>query len=257
MKQTLSNGQWQTFATPQFLQIIASLEEAKVNGRTKMLVGGTGVGKSYSISKFCKSYPEHTYVITVSDVYKLEDIVEELCEKVGLSFGPIYAKMAIKSKKIRVDKICEKLIEIKSNGGKPILIFDECENMNMPVLKNIKGLYDKLKDNCSIVLIGTTRLIDRMLNINGKKQGRNRESLPELYGRFKAGLRYIKPVTQDQFNPFLDRYVSDKPLRHLICNTLESYRDLNTHLEPVIHEAVKRNQPVTETLYKLYHEINY
>ncbi|MEJ7821971.1 MAG: ATP-binding protein [Chitinophagaceae bacterium] len=257
MKQFENKPCWQTIATPQFLQIITALQDAKTNGRTKMLIGSTGVGKTYAINKFFTKFPDNTYVITVSDVYKLEDIIEELCEKIGLRMYTLTAKMASKSKKFRVDKICEKLIEIKSNGDKPILIFDECENMNMSVLKNIKGLYDKLKDNCSIVLIGTTRLIDRMLNINGKKQGRNRDSLPELYGRFKAGLRYIIPVTVEQFNPFLDKYVSDKALRKFICNTLESYRDLNTHLEPVMQEAFENNKPLTETLYKLYHEINY
>ena len=257
MKQISNKPCWHTIATPQFLQIIAALEDAKTNGRTKMLVGSTGVGKTYSINKFCRKHPEHTYVITVSDVYKLEDIIEELCEKIGLRLYTLNAKMASKSKKFRVDKICEKLIEIKSKGGKPILIFDECENMNMAVLKNIKGLYDKLKDKCSVVLIGTGRLIDRILNINGKKQGKNRESLPELYGRFKAGLRYIKEVTPEQFIPFLDKYVADKPLRKFICNTLESYRDLNTHLEPVMQEAFENNKPLTETLYKLYHEISY
>jgi Uncharacterized ATPase, putative transposase len=257
MKQIANQITWHTVATPQFLQIITALEDAKTNGRTKMLIGNTGVGKTYSINKFCLKYPEHTYVITVSDVYTLEDIVDELCEILGLKYDPYNGKMSSKSKKYRVDRICEKLIEIKSNGGKPILIFDECENMKMAALKNIKGLYDKLKGNCSIVLIGTGRLISRMLNINFNKQGKSRESLPELYGRFKAGLRYIEPVTPEQFSPFLDKYVSDKQLRKFICSTLESYRDLNTHLEPVMQEAQQLNKPLTETLYKLFHEIRY
>ena len=259
MQQTAKQAFWKTFATPQFMQIISALEEAKKFGRTKMLIGETGVGKTYAIKKFAEKMPENTYVITVSDVYLLEDIIMELCDLLGVSrFNSATGRtMATYSKKTRLDKVVARLIEIKESGGKPILIFDEAENMNISVLKSIKGLYDQLKDHCSIVLVGTNRLIDRILNTNGKNKGKNRSSLPELYGRFKAGLRHILPITTEHFKPFLDTYVSDTALQSFITKTLDSYRDLNTHLEPVMREAQERNKPLTATLYKLYHEINY
>lgn len=255
MQQTLQKNYWQTFPTPQLLQILTALEDAKEKGTTKMLVGGTGVGKSYAIEKFKQQHPHNTYVITVSDVYKLEDILEELSDLIGLINNVGGYKVQMYRKRMQLVRIIDRLTEIKRSGGKPIVIFDEGENMNISVLKSIKALYDHLKDNCAIVLIGTGRLIDRMLNI--KNTSGKRETLPELYSRFKAGLRHIKPVTPDQFTPFLDKYVADKALRKLICNTLESYRDLNTFLEPVMREAEERNEPLTANLYKLYHEINY
>lgn len=258
MEQTLKRTEWKTFVTPQFSQIITALEDAKAKGQTKMLIGDTGVGKTFAINKFCKKHPSCTYVITVSDVYLLEDIIQELCQLLNVQTAPFSGfRMASYSKKCRIDKIVERLIEIKKEGGKPILIFDESENMNISVLKSIKGLYDRLKDNCAIVLVGTGRLINRMFNNNGNRKGRYREALPELFSRFKAGLRQILPVTTKDFTPFLDTYVQDEALRHLICQTLESYRDLNTYLEPVMIEAEERNQPLTETLYKLYHQICY
>jgi DNA transposition AAA+ family ATPase len=259
MEQTLkSRTEWQTFITPQFSQIVTALEEAKAKGQTKMLIGETGVGKTYAVTKFFKINPDHTYIITVSDVYLLEDIIQELCQLLAVDFNYITSlRMASYSKKCRIDRIVERLIAIKKEGGKPILIFDESENMNISVLKSIKGLYDRLKDNCAIVLVGTSRLISRMLNSNGRNKGRNREALPELFSRFKAGLRQIVPVTTKDFTPFLDTYVEDRALRKLICQTLESYRDLNTYLLPVMTEAEERNQPLTETLYKLYHDLNF
>lgn len=256
MQQTLQKNYWQTFPTPQFLQILTALEDAKEKGTTKMLIGGTGVGKSYAIEKFKQQHPSSTYVITVSDVYKLEDIIEELSDLVGLNSNHVTGlKVQMYRKRMQLVRIIDRLTQIKRSGEKPIVIFDEGENMNTSVLKSIKALYDHLKDTCAIVLIGTGRLIDRMLNL--KNTSGKRETLPELYSRFKAGLRHIKPVTPDQFTPFLDKYVADKALRKLICNTLESYRDLNTFLEPVMREAEERNEPLTANLYKLYHEINY
>jgi DNA transposition AAA+ family ATPase len=257
MEQKVNKTEWKTVVTPQFLQIVTALKDAKAKGQTKMLIGDTGIGKTYAINQFLKKHDEHTYLITVSDVYLLEDIIYELGSLLQVPFNSISAsKMATYSRKCRIDLIVERLIEIKKAGCKPILIFDESENMNISVLKSIKGLYDRLKAHCAIVLVGTGRLINRMLNTNGNTKGRNRDALPELYSRFKAGLRQIKPVTTKDFTPFLDTYVEDKALRKLICSTLESYRDLNTFLEPVICEAQENNQPLTETLYKLYHEIN-
>lgn len=247
---------WKTIETPQFLQIVTALENAKGTGRTKMLIGGPGIGKTYAINKFCNRHKTHTYRITVSNEHKLEDIIDELLTLLGFNFSPLIGiRMRGYSKKIRIDKIAERLVEIKQNGGKPILIFDEGENMNMAVLKTIKGLYDRLESHCSIVLIGTERLVERILNVKEGRKGRDRESLPELYSRFKAGLRYIKPVTPDLFKPFLDSYVNDLGLRKLISTSLTSYRDLHDHLEPVMVEANETGKPLSEQLYRMFHEL--
>jgi DNA transposition AAA+ family ATPase len=246
---------WEPIATPQFMQIINALESAKEHQLTKMLIGPTGCGKTFAIDKFCNIHPVHTYRITISSLYNLGDLVAELMDKVKaetVATNP--ARMNGYSLKVRVDKIIDKLIEVKRSGGKPIIIIDEGENMEISLLKMFKALYDALKDYCAIVLIGTERLRNRMLNKNGNVKGRNREALPELYRRFKAGDKNITPIDQ-KFTLILDKYVDDKGLRKLLTELCANYGELHDFLEPALREADQAGQPLTEQFFRLKYDM--
>lgn len=245
---------WQTFPTPQFLQIQTALETAKSEALTRMLIGPTGCGKTYAVDAFCRRFPSHTYRITVSSMYKLPDFVNELVDKLGIDMVAMRASAASFSVKTRVDKIVDKLKEINRQGGNPILIIDEGENMEMSLLKAIKGLYDNIKDHCAIVLIGTNRLPDRMLNVNGNLKGRHRNAVPELYRRFKAGHQAIVDI-DGSFGLMLDKYVTDKGLRQLLCRMCANYGELHDYLMPVMKEADRSNQPLTETLFRTIYNL--
>jgi hypothetical protein len=188
----------------------------------------------------------HTYRITISSLYNLVDLVNELTEKTNAEANAyVGASMHASSMKTRVDKIIDKLIEVKRAGGKPIIIIDEGENMEISLLKMFKALYDALKNHCAIVLIGTERLPNRMLNKNGSAKGRNREALPELYRRFKAGHKNIAAIDRS-YRLILDKYVDDKGLRKLLSEICNNYGELHDYLEPALREADMAGVPLTE-----------
>ena len=185
---------WELIETAQYLQIYTELLDAKNSGRMKMIIGSTGCGKTYTVNRFVMDCPNNTYRITVSSLHDLNDIINELCELLNIT--PSGSRVS------RLKKIASKLRGIKLENGKPILILDEAENLRLPALKMLKALYDAIKDFCSIVLIGTNQLPDKLDVLNEK----NIEGIPQFCRRFKAGKRDIFDINKKHaFRPFLEK----------------------------------------------------
>jgi DNA transposition AAA+ family ATPase len=237
----------------QFKEMFNALELSKGEGKTAMIIAPTGYTKTFSIDKFCQQYPEHTYRVTVSSLYKLPDIINELTELVGVDYGSITGRIQAYSLKVRMDAIVKKLIEVNEAGGNPIIIFDEGENLEIAVLKMLKALYDALKDYCSIVLIGTEQLLTKLLNL--KK--RNRDAIPQLYSRFKMGQISLSPIVKHRdFKPFFDTYIPNETgLQKLLIEKCDNYRELRDALEPALKKAALQGQPLTEKLFRIIHKI--
>jgi len=253
MQTTTKSTSWKTIPVIQFKEMFNALEDAKTEGKTAMIIGATGYTKSYSIDKFCKKYSEFTYRITVSSLYKLPDIINELTEIVGVDYGVLNGRVAAYSFKVRLDAIVKKLIEINMMGGKPIIIFDEGENIEIAVLKMLKALYDALKDYCSIVLIGTEQLLTKLLNL--KK--RNRDAIPQLYSRFKLGQITLSPIVKHRdFKPFFELYIPNEiGLQKLLIEKCDNYRELRDALEPALKKAELQGEPLTEELFRIIHKM--
>lgn len=230
---------WSLVETDQYLQIYTELLDAKNSGRMKLLIGSTGCGKTYTVKQFALDCPNNTFRITVSSLHNLNDIINELCELMNITVTG--------SRISRLKKISAKLREIKLNGGKPILIIDEAENLRLPALKMLKALYDAVKEFCSIALIGTNQLSDKLDTLNEK----NIEGMPQFYRRFKAGKREICEINKRiDFTPFLER-VEDNGLRVLLESLSGNYGELNDYLEPALREADKTNVELTENEFRL------
>ena len=72
---SITKQYWKTIPTRQLIQSISTLEDAKENSRTAIIIDSTGMGKTLVGDTFCKTKPLHTYRITVSSLYKLNDII--------------------------------------------------------------------------------------------------------------------------------------------------------------------------------------
>jgi len=250
----ITDAIWKTIATRQFVAQIAAIQGSKNACKTAMIIGSTGAGKTYNTNVFCNKEPLHTYRITVSSLYKLVDIINELTEKLDVNLQTIDRfKMDTRSIKIRVDRIVAKLIDIKRNGGNPIIIFDEGENMEMGVLKMLKGLYDALNGHCGITVIGTEQLLNKLLNL----RKRNRDAIPQLYRRFKAGMVMLPALNkQVDFLPFFEAFNVEPALRKLLTDICDNYGELYDYLEPSIREAQRLNKPLTEQLFRTINNIS-
>jgi type II secretory pathway predicted ATPase ExeA len=234
---------WPMVPTTQFRQIVAAMQDAKYNFQSRMIIGETGSGKTFSIQKFVKQNPQYTYVITASALYTIKDLINELC-----------AAMRIEEKRSKaqnIKNIAEKLTQIRRNGGSPVIIIDEAENLKQAALAMLKSLYDAVGRNAGIVLIGTNQLVEKI----DRLRRRNKEGMPQFYRRFKAGIR-ILPDVDRSFRLFLEDRVQCKGLRKLLTQLCDNYGELNDYLEPALREADNQGKVLTEDLFRIIMNIN-
>src|SRR5262249_41914078 len=147
------------------------------------------------------SRPSDTFVITIGDTFSLLILLQEILLALGVK--PPSGK---NSKYSCLKYIIARLLEIKEEGGKPMIILDEAENSKLPMLKAYKQLYDHVHEKCALVLIGT----DQLLFAIEKKSLTT--SIPQLRRRLKAGTKLISPLNKARdFRPFFSLYVPDEP----------------------------------------------
>jgi len=223
---------WENRATPQFISIIANLQDAKKYRSTSLIIGETGSGKSHGINLFLRKYPTDTFVVTIGSTDNLTDIIDKIIDVLKITTG--------KSKSKKLGDIAKKLKSLKEAGLEPQLIFDESEYMKQPALCSVKELHDYLNKYCSLVLIGTQQLLS---NIDILRK-RNKPGIPQFYRRIKFGIRLL-PAVDKSFKLFLNDIESIEVKKFLrrIC---ENYGELHDVLVPVKREAERTGETITE-----------
>lgn len=234
---SLTNSYWEVVPTAQMQRILATLEDAKEFGYTNVVIGETGCGKTFVCNLFAKNNPVDLFLVTVGSSDNISDLLEKLID--ALKIG----SEKTKGKKIRA--IVTKLRDLKFNGHKPMIIFDEAEYMKQPALCAMKELYDNLNGICSIVLIGTDQLTRNL----DKLRKKNKEGIPQLYRRIKFGIRYL-PTIDRTFKQFLNG-LNDQNLVKFLRDHCDNYGELHDVLVPAMREADRTSEPLTENLVRI------
>lgn len=249
--QTPYNG-WQNLQTLQSKEILSELMEAKKNICAKLLISDTGLGKTNTIKQFKRSMPDHTYVVTVGDSFRMIDVVDEILIQLGVEIPRHKWEYMLR---VKLSLIAKHMEQLNSNKNKPLIIIDEAENMKPAALKMMKELYDAIteNDNCSVVLIGTDQILDSILN----RKNKNRQSVPQLWRRFKAGTRYIQPINKARdFKPFFEKYIpGNTDVQDILLELCENYGELHDYLHPVLLDCSQKGKPLTKETFEFYHKI--
>jgi len=223
---------WKTVVTPQMQRILVSLQIAKENGETNLIIGETGCGKSYVCDLFRRKYPADTYIITISQTDNIGDIIEKIISALKIS-------ISAKTKSGKISEICRYLSDRRADGQEPQLIFDESEYMKQPALCAMKSLYDNLHKVCSIVLVGTDQLLTHLEQMKRK----NKDGIPQFCRRVKFGVRRLEPIDR-RFPGFLDD-ITDKALVRFLTDTCDNYGELHDVLVPAMRESDITGEPLT------------
>ena len=238
---------WRTVETPQFIEAIATLEDAKERGVAKMIIGETGCGKTYSISKFMEANPANTFKITVSNQHKIQDVTEELGLAMDVTLGVSTRKA------FRMRAITNRLRELKAQGGQPLVIIDEAENLTHGMIGLCKGIYDAINEQAAFVLIGTNELTDKLDQM--ERYGYKYPGVPQFRRRFKAGTVHLTPIDrQKHFDAFFED-VQDMELRILLRGLCGNYGELHDFLEPALREAAEDGVPLTDQYFRVKYKI--
>lgn len=238
---------WAVVQTPQFMQVIDALQTAKENSSTAVIIDDSGAGKTFAVDRFCLKHPTHTFRITVSADHSKIDLINELLEvmnmdKVSRSTYTNYNYTKVSF----LNRIINKLIAYKDEGYEPVIIWDEAENLRLPVFQMLKMIYDGVKGNCAMVLIGTDQLLNKMNRLKNK----NRDGMPQFYRRFKAGI--VQVLGKKDFVPFFQKFeINDKGLRNLLNDMCENYGELNDYLEPALKECAEKGIELTEDFFRI------
>lgn len=234
---------WELVPTPQFKRIIMTLNTARERASSRTIIGEPGIGKTMALKKYVEKFPKHTYLITINSLVTVADIIHKLLEMLNLP--------TTGSTSMKLVQIILKFRDISLKGGNPLIIFDEAENMNSKTMKLIKGLFDGVEKYTAIVLVGTDQLTRKML----KNKLKDVDAGPQFYRRFQPGLIDLEDVDR-KFTQFFDELgIVDKGLIELLQGLCNNYGELYMWLEPVIREASTQGVPVTEDLFRVYHDM--
>lgn len=225
---------WKFQQTPQALQMLSTLEDAKEYGYTNIIIGETGSGKTYISDLFVRQNPKDNFKITVGSMDTIGDLLDKICEALRIPQNH--------SKSKKINQIIKELQRLRLNNRNPILIFDEAEYMKQATLCNVKELHDHLNKKCGLVLIGTDQLQAKIEKLKKK----NIAGMPQFYRRVKYGIRTLKGI-DTRFNEFLSS-VEDKGLVKFLQRECENYGELHDVLLPAMREAERLGEPLTEAL---------
>ena len=233
---------WKTVVTPQMQRMLLSLQIAKENGETNIIIGETGCGKSYVCDMFRRKHPADTWIVTVSQTDNIGDIIEKMISALKIS-------VSAKTKSGKMNEVIRYLAERRADGMFPILIFDESEYMKQPALCAMKSLYDNLHKVCAIVLVGTEQLL---VHIEQMKR-RNNDGIPQFYRRVKFGIRRLDPIDH-RFPGFLDE-IEDRELKRFLMDNCDNYGELHDVLVPAMREADITGEALTVDFIKMVLDI--
>lgn len=225
---------WEIRQTPQFMQMLSILEDAKKYGYTNIIIGETGSGKSFCTDLFIKQNPKDNFRITVGFTDNISDLLDKLLLEMNLPLD------GSKSKKIT--SIIKKMSQLKLNGKSPTVIWDEAEFMKQATLCNIKEFHDHLYGKCALVLIGTNQLTAKIEKLKNK----NAPGMPQFYRRVRFGIRELKPI-DTRFKEFL-KDIEDPKLVKFLQRICGNYGDLHDVLVPAMREAERLGEPLSENL---------
>lgn len=237
----IKKNYWPHVNTREFVEIVSVLQKSKNEHLMTRLIIDTGAGKTYAINQFRKQNPLYTYVLTIHNLMKVSDLFADLIDQMKIS-----SKGAMGYRRAQC---LMKLRDVRRNGGTPIVIIDEGENMNTTMRGMIKGFVDGVMGYASIVLVGTHQLLDIMREAKAK----DKQAGPQLERRFKAGTRIIKISATNavRFKPFFDKLGIEDGLRKLLCELCENYGELHDYLVPALMEADARGVELTEQFFRL------
>jgi len=233
---------WEHVNTPQYISIMAHLEEARELARNRILICDTGSGKTYAVKRYLMTNPQDTCLITISSLHTIHTLIDDIMDDIGLE--PCGTPVT------RLRNIAHRLSMFQLEGRKPLIIIDECENMKTSAFGVIKSLYDQLEGVCPIVLIGTSQIEAKIANMLKL----NRVGLPQFHRRFKAGMHYLPPVDKT-FRLFLENKVEDNRLKAYLQRICNNYGELHDYLELALKEADRLGVELTYSFFLDLHGI--
>jgi plasmid maintenance system antidote protein VapI len=169
----LNNDGWQFAETANYQKLNFFFSDAKEHSLVMSIVGAAGAGKSGTIEKYAGD-TSNVYHLQCNEYWDRRWFLKELMKKMG--YDPAGMQMP---------QMMEEVVEQLQKQDKPQIILDEADKLRDQVLYFFITLYNRLEDQCSIIMMATPFLkkrIERGISLN-------RKGYNEIYSRL--GKRFI------------------------------------------------------------------
>ena len=170
---------WEAAETANYRALMTILADAKANSLTLGITGNAGSGKTFACRQFTAGN-KNVYHLICNEYWGNKLFLSELLMLIGRdSSGMSISEMI--NETVRVLKVQEL----------PLIIIDEADKLKDSVLHLFISLYNKLEDECGIVLIATNHLEKRLTH--GVKL--NRRGYNEIWSRLGRKCVQLKGIS--------------------------------------------------------------
>ncbi len=163
----MTGKSWHTAETMTYRQMHLLLQAAQDESRVMSLTAPAGTGKTYAAREYEASH-RNVYRLMCDEFWSKNDFVEELLRTMGERTDGL-------TKRERLTLACRQL----AKKERPLLIFDEFDKLSDNVWFFFITLYNRLEDQCGMVLLSTDYIEKRMRS--GLKY--QRRGYPEIWSR--------------------------------------------------------------------------
>lgn len=174
-----SSQEWQIVQTQDFKLLFGLFSDAQNYANVFGIVGDAGTSKTTAIKEYAADNT-NVYSLSCSEFWNKKYFLQELLQAMGRDFSGL-----------TVAEMMNEAINQCLKRDNPLIILDEADKLTDQVLYFFITLYNKLEDNCGIILIATDHLkkrIERGLRINKK-------GYKEIYSRIGRKFIELKGVS--------------------------------------------------------------
>ena len=163
----IKKKQWITVETSVYKRVMKVLQDAQEESLCFAVCAEAGSGKSLALKAYAEEN-EEVFVLSCSEYWNKKMFLSELLRVMGKA-----------SEGMTVGEMMDDAIRELKSMDYPLLVLDEADKLSDNVLYFFITLYNRLEDECGIVLMATSFLQKRI----EKGYRTNRKGYRELYSR--------------------------------------------------------------------------
>lgn len=141
--------QWAVFPTRGYSKMFRVLGDAQDNSLVMAVIGDAGCGKTEAVRRYT-SENRNVYHLCCSEYWNRKLFMAELLQSIGIDNGGTVGEMMADA------------VQALKKMDRPLIILDEADKISDQVLYFFISMYNKLEDQCGIILTATDYLEKRI-----------------------------------------------------------------------------------------------
>jgi DNA transposition AAA+ family ATPase len=220
-------NRWELVETTDHKLLKFLLNDAKENALAMAICGHAGSGKSFTISHFQRSN-RNVFVLSCNEFWNKKSFMQELL----MSIGRDYKGMGISEMMNEITSTIKRL-------ENPLIVLDEADKLTDAVLYLFITLYNKLEDECGIVLCATNHLEKHLKRgVLANKKGYN-----EIWSRIGRKCIMLKGVTAADIVAVCEANgVTDtRIIQDIISDSESDFRRVKRRVHAIARQGTAKN----------------